>query len=212
MLRTRANSELLALEDEKGPTSPSTNVDVTKPSREGDIAQTPLARWRRAEENRFKAVQNKHDAEQSAQDAENLRRYEIERARRARDFGVGGLPPASDAESWKKFDAKHGRKTPPPSKDTSSFGKGKAAKNELEGRVGKSDAWTIHKGRGETGPRPAWETAWHALGQGSERMKSPTVGSEEDAILPTSPSTAGTTLRGSESVSVRRGSGSGRWI
>lgn len=92
--------------DSVGPTSEKYSTDTFRSvgdgmatvntlgvAREGDAAANPLARWRRAQQDRLAALENRREAEMSAEAAETLRRYEIERAKRLKDFGVRAMSP-----------------------------------------------------------------------------------------------------------------------
>ena len=135
-------------------------------AREGDSSTYFLARWRRAQQDRLAALRGKQDAEMSAEAAETLRKYELERVKRLKDFGVRSLSleikesvSTVPAKSTVKTDAALGRR--PSWHDRWKH----LRRDSVSGRE-----------RGEDAITPAPRREWERQGMGSPSSLGTTLG------------------------------------
>ncbi len=87
------SSEKYSIETYRSDPTSTTTLKTFGVAKENDAATNPLARWRRVQQDRLAAVQGKQRVEMSVEAAETLRRYEIERVKRMKDFGVRSMSP-----------------------------------------------------------------------------------------------------------------------
>ena len=130
-------------------------------AREGDASNYFLARWRRTQQDRLAALRGKQDAEMSAEAAETLRKYELERVKRLKDFGVRSLSPEIK-ESVFTVPTKSTVKTGP-----TALGRKRSLQERWQDR---------RRGREEDAITPAPRREWERQGMGSPSSLGTTLG------------------------------------
>lgn len=118
-------------------TSDAAGTGTDHQNKRNSLACSWLSSWSSNQQSRLHELQRRYNAEQANSNADVLRRYELERSRRMRDFGVGGL---SIDEG--RADAEVGT------------GPSKAKGLGLHGVSGVGKAWTVSNGAA-TSPGPA---------------------------------------------------------
>lgn len=172
------------------PLHPANKLWGTTQPEESDRADNFLSRWRRAKQARLEQVHRRHTAETNTAVSEDLRRYEIERASRLKEYGAGGLSVAAVKEI---------ERVKSPERAFQGF-KGAGIGKETQGDD-------------DLERKPSWEKRWRELGSGTPRRGPefslhPALKTETTTNDPW-PSSPTTTVAGSELDQRGSGGGSG---